>query len=883
MYTGLRSNTAKLSSASTSTPKSEEQDQAKLLPGNSTNDDIINDSDDEVMVDINDTPKSPVKVTKLPPATTVQPALPPKALGQAIAPPGTPIPPASAPAPTTPATATKATFGPPAPSTPAPGTPATQAQRDTAKLSLQQALNKWSFNYYDPTVALDSDSLQEPIAKTLGTPEIATQEDNCQMFFEFLGANYSDVTILNADNECYTFVVHIPGTRLLKVCYGLGSGALFGGLGGSSINNYALALSGEYHPGVKFPSVISFPLNDIAEEINVKNPGIFDLFALNAALGTTKQPPSKLHFFTNKQATMTHPVFPIAPIPAYIVNDCIDSNIDVLMLLDRLQSIQQTDLDFNNTRCPDVYQHANYYCINTLVNSPKKATKVSFPLMWFTGQHVNADAEKWKQQRLLQHFPDIFTPQPTHTTQQVQPTATHTPTSATSATPTTATTTADAQLLQQLLIKQLSQPTPTKSDDNDKFLGMCESEYDKLLLMAHIDDDDAQKLPCFWHLMAQKNISKEGKKSNVRTALRTTVVKYREARIKITPALLTMIVNRSFEGKNSSSKQEATKGLSPFALPPISNAELDEITSIAADINAASLVSTSDIKRTKVTLIEAEDYDDLMRYLKEFANLLEVLFTQNCPLWIAIKDTVESLLDYTAEECAALSRASCNAILWIAMRQSRSFAAGEMRDADNTTPEFMEMMTCITVKKKIEFSGVPASMKKRAIETDNNNNNNNYNNNNQKRNKGNNNNGGYNNNNNNNGHNGNNNHNHHTNNNYNNNSNNNNNNRRPPPEFTDKGVQHPKLAEAFSTIKTINRVPPQIYKLCEACETKHHLLFPNRTNLCAKSQIFGLCPKECRHAHIRISDAEADAVIRKLRRAIEDPNQFRNQVNQSNN
>jgi hypothetical protein len=85
MYTGLRSNTVKLSSASTSTPKSAKQDQAKLLPGNSTNDDIINDSDEEVMVDINEAPKSPVnmiashvKVTQLlltpPPATPVQTA-----------------------------------------------------------------------------------------------------------------------------------------------------------------------------------------------------------------------------------------------------------------------------------------------------------------------------------------------------------------------------------------------------------------------------------------------------------------------------------------------------------------------------------------------------------------------------------------------------------------------------------------------------------------------------------------------------------------------------------------------------------------------------------------------------------------------------------------
>ena len=364
MYTGLRSDTTKLSLASTSTSKSDKQDQVKLLPGNSTKEDVIEDSDDD-MIDISkEDAQLPVKVTK---PVTMLPPIPGTPVRQPEAP--------GAPAPNTPATSTKVTVPAPAspakvshaPATPTTGAtatttaPATPAQIDAAKIKLQQALNNWSFNYYDPTKALDTNVTEAPIAKLLGTPPIQTQEDHCQLFFEFLGANYTDVTILNADNTCYTFVVHIPGTRMLKVCYGLGSGSLFGGLGGSTINGYALALSGEYSPNVKFPSVITFPLADISDEIIVKNPGIFDLFALNAALGTTKQPPSKHHFFTNKQATYSHPVFHIAPIPAYLVQDSLDSNIDVLMLLDRLQSIQQSDLDFNNTRCPDVLQHANYY------------------------------------------------------------------------------------------------------------------------------------------------------------------------------------------------------------------------------------------------------------------------------------------------------------------------------------------------------------------------------------------------------------------------------------------------------------------------------------------------------------------------------------------
>ena len=83
MYTGLRSNTAKLSLASTSTSKSDKQDQAKLLPGNCTNDDILDNSDED-MIDTSDAPGSPVLVTQVRqtlPATPVQATLPPNASG----------------------------------------------------------------------------------------------------------------------------------------------------------------------------------------------------------------------------------------------------------------------------------------------------------------------------------------------------------------------------------------------------------------------------------------------------------------------------------------------------------------------------------------------------------------------------------------------------------------------------------------------------------------------------------------------------------------------------------------------------------------------------------------------------------------------------------
>ena len=251
-----------------------------------------------------------------------------------------------------------------------------------------------------------------------------------------------------------------------------------------------------------------------------------------------------------------------------------------------------------------------------------------------------------------------------------------------------------------------------------------------------------------------------------------------------------------------------------------------------------------------------------MRYLKEFANLLEVLFTQGCPLWRVIHDAIEKLMDYTSEERAALHRVSCNAILWIVMRQARAFAAGEMPEPDSANAAFTEMMLRINIRGQIEFGDLKADSisNTHPPKSQNNNTNNNNNNNNNSNNSNNNN---------------------SRNNNNNNNTNNNRynqyNNNNIIPEFTDKGVQNQKLAQAFRIIKNQNRTPPQVFRITNYCNTNHTELF-RKKGMCTKAQLFGLCDKNCPHIHEKISDGEAESVIRKLKHAIDNPNEFRHRV-----
>ena len=333
-------------------------------------------------------------------------------------------------------------------------------------------------------------------------PTIAEQEEECKEFFTFISQRSTDVAILNTENIPYTFLVHIPGTRRLKVCYGIGSGVSFDGLKGSSINDKALALSGDYNPGVKYPAILTFPLDNIVNPATVKSPTYYNcLFNLNSALGSSH---AKTTFFKANELSKTVKLHHLAPIPVYLVHDHIDHSIDVFTVIDRLQGIQQQHLDFTSTNCKLVYKHALNYCVNALVSRNKKDISVTFPIKHFIGD-IDEDANTWKQQRLQQLFPHIFVSEATKVPSPSAPTPTIT--QATTDPKVDETT----RLLKAYLASQLQQQSIKKEDTTKRCLGMCELEYEALLTYVGITNKDASDLPRLWHKLVEKNISKVGK------------------------------------------------------------------------------------------------------------------------------------------------------------------------------------------------------------------------------------------------------------------------------------------------------------------------------------------------------------------------------------
>ena len=91
----------------------------------------------------------------------------------------------------------------------------------------------------------------------------------------------------------------------------------------------------------------------------VKSRTYKQLFALNLTFGAKKPADSKMTFFKSSNLTETAKLHHLAPIPAFLVQDYIDTSIDVFTIIDRLhEGLQQTNLNFTSTHCELVYKHA---------------------------------------------------------------------------------------------------------------------------------------------------------------------------------------------------------------------------------------------------------------------------------------------------------------------------------------------------------------------------------------------------------------------------------------------------------------------------------------------------------------------------------------------
>jgi hypothetical protein len=673
------------------------------------------------------------------------------------------------------------------------------------------------------------------IAKLFNQVAEEAQMDDTNLMADFI-AKQEETASLNLDTSLVPFLIAIPGnTRRVRVLYGVGTGFGLKGIHENPLQENILALTGEAEDAITIPSAIILPDYTLST-INCKIPYPDD-FETERTRETAGTPNDAAFWFNAKDVSWEAAVSPAVPVPAFLVYDGFDADIDPIVIYERVKSIPNHEEVLKatlNLLIPFLFA--------TVVKTTKKDKTIRVPDTVFLAQPT-ALANSWKKSRLAQVFPTL------HKTSQ--PTAEAAP-----AAPAVPAGNPDAEFIARIIAATRAADTAnSNSNNNDEAstsgkktgedtttFGLSDAAFEKLEIMCGVPTGCGDELPPLWKKLNQKNATKADKESAVRLCIQCNVA-YKEAKVKPLHTLITMIAKRQFEGEVSlSTMSSATKGLTPFAVPCMTEAEVDTHNEMANAIEQATQTTVTDIKATKMKAIAPSTHAGLVLILKRFANLLFAPFGQDSPLFDAMTTLIDDLEDFNDTARENFTKKSIATVLWITHLQARHFAGGQMVGENAVLAEFQYMTNAICMKQQVEHGEVPTELyrlesqgKGGASRMSNNNN---------------------------------------------------------PPGVTDPNTPREKKQKTDSAGGMVNRdcyhplikqklepifnqfpKKPLIRNMCTKAGTTQFKLFPNRSrDFCIKAQIHGQCNANCRFQHVRITDDEAKKALEELKPIIANPN-----------
>ena len=526
---------------------------------------------------------------------------------------------------------------------------------------------------------------------------LADQRKHALEFFSFLDSDPNPLR-MNIGTTLLTALAIIPNTSRVKVLYGLGFSAA--AIGDSTpLDNKFLALNGDGNKDLGPPDILVLPASITTKEevINPSDDLIQDsLTAQGATFGNhllaprTVPPGSKLSLLK------------IAPIPAYFVYDGFDGDLNAADVYERIMDSAATDA---------MMAHARGFLRSALVGRYRSTDTKPFVSGTEWRTMVPIAAKAWRKERLPALFPSVFLP-------VVQPPTIDLATP--SATETT------SKLLLELLSTLRSTPatispesSPGKAEDTTPKSSLFERELLKKLCGQRTDADDAL-LPAWYQQLFQKHQDKKDK-DHIVAALLSKPGRFEDDDIPIYPSLKKMILERNWVGGEAGGKPKlayACHGITPFAMLDLTDDQIADMEFTQAYLAASSSTTPADIKASTTRLIATVPKEGAkwLQVIRRFANLLFLLFTPSCPLYIKLLDMVKALRAYPVEVIEKLPSHPKASILWIIHLQARAFAQGAMTPISATEarclPAFSMMYNqcCATAIHTISVAGLPATL-----------------------------------------------------------------------------------------------------------------------------------------------------------------------------
>ncbi len=730
---------------------------------------------------------------------------------------------------------------------------------------LEVELNHWDGNLPQP---------EGHIAPVLANQSIRTQQLATRDVHEHIRDGTWTLASLQESNQPHTFIIGLPlAYRKVRVIYGLGTiDRNDERFQESPAAGRALALYGEKWPHTEVVALTLPP-----SLLELQSVQFIDEDKMEKERLRTDPTKKERRYFGMRNAAKDLAALPMAvPIPPYLVYDFIDADMDVVVLYERvLQAWGRQEC-----LCRQALGWALQFLRAAITDTPATHNSIYLPDHVF-GARNHIDVSKWRDERFAQIFPTLVpneeanlqripvTPQRQQPASQEAPPPANVPPRVPPIQPQgnhilltdeqffrfmeRMSNTPQRQVPGNVSTDSATATTASSStEEQEETLGMHELVYNKLLKLCGLTVSEKDDLPLIWSQLRSKSLTKTDKNDLIRATLGGKL-KYRGRRIPFLPSIITMIRDRSFEGEVGGSASAATKGLSPFALPRLTEAEIEMHTEHDRALNEASSTSVSDVTATKIKATAPESFTNCIYQLQTFGNLLEKIFGELCPLLLALDTVIEELENFTDTERATYSKQSYASILWIIKEQARSFTSGNMIGPNEVQPAFQLMLNNIQTRIPIVHGGVPTELYLAAKGSQNGSGNHGAGT------------GGG---------------------------------GRPKRELNQDGGgagpdQHKKRKTAAGAFlrpyevergdvfhkdmkkamdKFLTADPrPSIKQICAVAGCTQRQLFPENESLCLRSQLFGLCDKKCKHVHTKASDAAIAHAIEVLKPAFEAP------------
>ncbi len=522
--------------------------------------------------------------------------------------------------------------------------------------------------------------------------------------FEFLlNDDGCDLQDLNGSHDrCFVAMVSVPNTtKKIRLIYGLGVGTASIGMV-SPLSGKFLALYGGEGGGERGTPLMLILPSSISDAKDVANPSDDDIdrsFQNDHVLGTYT------HRANNTR--QTHHILKIALIPPYFVYDGFEDN--------DLEAVEVSERIRAGHHQGNATAHAQAFLRLCLVGPWRISDEKPF---CNANTSFNACTplvgHRWATTQFGLMFPSLS-----------PATALNQPTTGREAA--RGVTFANDNLLQpggnsgsgiihlnidqlrQLLsgtagVAALAADEEKKADDEDPALLKSVSDREKKRMRIQCglpETAPPDSFPKWYREIFAPNLPKKDKYDIVYDAVKDAGPYDEE--VQLYSELSKCIVDRDWtEGEQSTcpTLENTAKGISPFAMLNITDEEVAIITQDQFDIDTASTVTVSDVKKSKskVKAVVPTTSEKFLAMLKRFANLLCAIFSSQCSLYVQLYNLITALRDISQTARDQLLHGTKASILWIVLLQSRHFARGNMIGDKSLLGSFSSMMNHLCSK-----------------------------------------------------------------------------------------------------------------------------------------------------------------------------------------